>query len=67
MLVIDTATFSRPNKLLIEENHSVISGYVNRTFNRNAKKRRQQMLPKCFVNYDSYENVQRNFHLDLEK
>lgn len=46
MLAIDTATFSRPNKLLIEENHSVISGYVNRTFNRNAKKEDN----KCFPN-----------------
>lgn len=46
MLAIDTATFSRPNKLRIEKNHSVISGYVNRTFNRNAKKEDN----KCFPN-----------------
>lgn len=46
MLAIDTATFSRPNKLRIEENRSVISGYVNRTFNRNAKKEDN----KCFPN-----------------
>lgn len=46
MLAIDTATFSRPNKLRIEENHSVIFGYVNRTFNRNAKKEDN----KCFPN-----------------